>query len=409
MRRHWRRIRELLGSVAESKESLPLRIEACGQIMLSAGRMGGADEEIGELFAEAKDLAARSQAPASTALVFILYGYSRGLAGRIAEAAAAFEQARGPLAEAQDANLEAAWKFSVASTWGIPGGECARALPLIDEALAFTERDPQLGASVIGLPIAGVLHAWRGATLGQMGRLDEAARAFERATAWGREGAPSVLTLAHWAFVCVADLLGEPAAAMSRARQSVEIAAELGSWEQFGQSNLGLAHLLNQEWNDAARCLEQGLATTRERRSFLSLEPLFLIALARAHLGRGDAEAARARAEEAIALAPDRGVHTADAHLCRARALVQSEGTARGEIESAIADGERFVQSSGAHSRQPAVHELRAELARLAGDEPGRVRELREAARLFTEMGATRQATRVAEELAGTTAQGKLW
>lgn len=191
---------------------------------------------------------------------------------------------------------------------------------------------------------------------------------------------------------------------MSRARQSVEIVAELGSHEQLGQLNLGLAHLLNQDWNDAARCLEHGLAIIRDRRAQLFQEPLFLIALARAHLGRGDAEAARARAEEAIALAPDRGVNTADAHLVRARALLHSEGTARGEIESAIAAAERFVHSSGAHSRQPAVHELRAQLARLAGDEPGRVRELREAARLFVAMGAARQATRVAEELAGTTA-----
>jgi adenylate cyclase len=398
--RHWRRIREMLGSIAESKESLDLRIEAYGQIMLLSSRMGGADEEIGELFAEAKDLAARSQAPASTALVFILYGYSHGNAGRVAVAEAAFEQARNPLAEAKDANLEAAWKYSVATTCGPSGGACARALPLIDEAIAFTDRDPRLGASVIGYPIAGVLHAWRGMALGLMGRLDEAVRALERATAWGRKGEPSVLVLTHWAFVSIADLLGEPAAAMSRARQSVEIAAELGIWEQMGQLNLGLGHLLNEEWNDAARVLEQGLATIRHRRCILFQEPLFLTALARAYLGRGDAWAAQALAEEAIALAPDRGVYTADAYLVRARALLQSGGVAaRGEIESAITDVERFVESSGAHSRQPAVHELRAELARMNGDEPDRVRELREAARLFAGMGAAHQAARVEKEL----------
>jgi len=30
-----------------------------------------------------------------------------------------------------------------------------------------------------------------------------------------------------------------------------------------------------------------------------------------------------------------------------------------------------FYREAGSHRRQPAVHELRAELARLAGDEPG--------------------------------------
>ncbi len=399
-RRHWRRIRGLLGSVAESKEALDLRIEACSQIMVLSARMGGADEEIGELFAEAKDLAAHSQAPASTALVFILSGLSHALAGRIAEANTVLQEARRPLDEAKDANLVAAWQYSVATTWGTTGGECARALPLFDEGLAFTEGDPQLGASVIGLPIAGALHAFRGMMLGLMGRLDEAARAIDRATAWGRKGEPALLVLAHWAFVWVADLVGEPAAAMSRARQSAEIAAELGMYEQFGELNLGMAHLLNEDWNDAARVLEQGLATTRDRRSLLVTELLFLTALARAHLGRGDAEAARALADEAIALAPDRGVYTADAHLVRARALLHSDGVAaRGEIEPAIAAAERFVRSSGAHSRQPTVHELRAQLARLASDESGRLRELREAARLFAVMGATRQVERLAREL----------
>ncbi len=397
--RHWRRIRELLGSVADSKESLDLRVEAYSQIMLLSARMGGADEEISELFAEATDLAARSHAPASTALVFMLYGFARGIAGRIAEAEAAFEQARGPLAEARDANLEAAWRYSVATTCGLAAGECTRALPLIDEALAFTEHDPRLGTPIIGYSIAGALHAWRGLTLALMGRLDEAARALERATAWGRKGEPAVLMLTHRAFTFVADLLGEPAAAMSRARQSVEITAELGIWEEFGQLNLGMAYLLNEEWNDAARHLEQGLASTRDRRSQLFSEPLFLTALARVHLGRGDAAAARALAEEAIAVAPDRGVYTADAHLVRARALLHCAGTARGEIESAIADAERFVHSSGALSRQPAVHELRAELARLAGDDTARQRELRGAERLFTAMGAAQQAQRVRDQL----------
>lgn len=40
-------------------------------------------------------------------------------------------------------------------------------------------------------------------------------------------------------------------------------------------------------------------------------------------------------AEEAIASAPDRSVYTADAHLGWAQALLHTDGTSRGEIESA--------------------------------------------------------------------------
>jgi hypothetical protein len=47
----------------------------------------------------------------------------------------------------------------------------------------------------------------------------------------------------------------------------------------------------------------------------------------------------------------------------------------------------------------PFLHVERAELARLRGDEATRERELREAHRLFTEMGAPIRAEQVAQEI----------
>jgi hypothetical protein len=54
---------------------------------------------------------------------------------------------------------------------------------------------------------------------------------------------------------------------------------------------------------------------------------------------------------------------------------------------------------SGAKSYEPFLHVERAELARLSGDEATRERELREAHRLFTEIGAPIRAAEVAKEL----------
>jgi hypothetical protein len=54
---------------------------------------------------------------------------------------------------------------------------------------------------------------------------------------------------------------------------------------------------------------------------------------------------------------------------------------------------------SGAKSYEPFLHVERAELARLTGDEAARERELREAHRLFTEIGAPIRAAEVAKEL----------
>lgn len=54
----------------------------------------------------------------------------------------------------------------------------------------------------------------------------------------------------------------------------------------------------------------------------------------------------------------------------------------------------------GAVMYLPRLHVCHAELAQTLGDEAQRMQELREAHRLFTEMGATGQAERVGGQLA---------
>jgi hypothetical protein len=99
-------------------------------------------------------------------------------------------------------------------------------------------------------------------------------------------------------------------------------------------------------------------------------------------------------------VAGDRGCHGADAYLALALVLLESDGAkARLEVESALASAQRQIDSSGARSRQAYLHEARAGLARLLGDEAAHKRELREAHRLFVDMGATGHAKRLAKEL----------
>jgi tetratricopeptide (TPR) repeat protein len=252
------------------------------------------------------------------------------------------------------------------------------------------------GSDVFGYPLYAMCVAWRGLALGLMGRLEEAMREIDRAIAIGRQGQPIITLVAHYAYALLADLLCDPATAMARARQTVELRL-MGS---LAECSLGLGWLVNGQWDEATRVLEQGLATCRDRRIHLFLEPIYLNALARAHMGRGDLRQARAAAEEAVAVAGDRGCHGADAYLGLARVLLESEGTkARHEVDSALAGAQRQIDSSGANSRQAYLHEARAELAQVLGDEAAHKRELREAHRLFVEMGATGHAKRLAKEL----------
>ena len=89
------------------------------------------------------------------------------------------------------------------------------------------------------------------------------------------------------------------------------------------------------------------------------------------------------------------------ASLALARVLLGSAGpAARAEIEAALARALELARDTGAKAFEPLVHVELAELARQSGDQEGRERELREAHRLFTEIGATGHAERLAAELA---------
>ena len=87
------------------------------------------------------------------------------------------------------------------------------------------------------------------------------------------------------------------------------------------------------------------------------------------------------------------------AQLALARVLLRTKDLrARDAIEAALDETSRFVEE-WSKAFGPFVCLERAELARLLGDETTRQRELREAHRLFTEMGAPIRAAEVAKEL----------
>ena len=70
-------------------------------------------------------------------------------------------------------------------------------------------------------------------------------------------------------------------------------------------------------------------------------------------------------------------------------------------METTLAEADAWLEMSGAKSYEPFLCVERAELARLTGDDAARQRELREAHRLFLEIGAPIRAEQVAKELAG--------
>jgi ATP/maltotriose-dependent transcriptional regulator MalT len=192
-------------------------------------------------------------------------------------------------------------------------------------------------------------------------------------------------------------------AALTHARRTFERAEGVGDavTKVLAQVVLGIALLANREWSAAEEAERRALAIARESRVGFGVTAWALCFLAEATLGRGDGRAALELADEALAEARQSGgrLFEMDALLNRARALVHSEGAAcAAEAQRIVAEVSELIDETAGYCRKPVVHELSAEIARLLGDDATRTRELREAHRLFVEMGASKHAERLAQE-----------
>ena len=148
--------------------------------------------------------------------------------------------------------------------------------------------------------------------------------------------------------------------------------------------------------------MSTAVGSRREAGGQLFYEAGELTTLAQAHLGAGDAARAREAVDRAITSARQSGLRILEIRplLARARVLLAAEGAAAAaEITTTLRDALALVETTEAHAFAPFIHVERAALARLTGDEPARERELREAHRQFTEMGASIRAEQVAREL----------
>jgi hypothetical protein len=165
---------------------------------------------------------------------------------------------------------------------------------------------------------------------------------------------------------------------------------------------LGMALLLDREWTRAATTLERLVADMQTRRVSLWIEALALDRLAEALLGTGNLVGAETRAREAREVARTRGLRMGyRGPLLLARIVARARGgTARAEVEQLLEESVAYLEETGARAWVPLLHEARAELERACGDAAAAERELREAQRLYAEMGATGHAERLARDLA---------
>jgi tetratricopeptide (TPR) repeat protein len=381
-----------------------LRLQAASQLLVYGLRQGMSRERADEIFAEGRALAASRGSVREQ--VRLLYGIAINYLnlGELRRSISYCEEALA-LADASG-EPELRWVPREILEFDLLGaGELDAALRVSDEQMELIQTDPLIGLEMVGISGA---NSWshRMMILIDLGRFDEAEEASRRFGEMARRSNESELVCWNDCFLSRLYLRrGDVQSALSIARRAIESAERSGSLlgRVGSHGHYGAALAENGEWEAAIQSLDLALELMRANTVGHFWESDFAAALAEAHLGLANGPRARELADAAIGIARRMQMRVAEARalLARSRVLLALDGaTAREEIESALDGAEALVHSTGARAWAPQILVERARLAGALSDVARREQWLREAHRLFTALGATGHAERVASLLA---------
>lgn len=353
------------------------------------------------VFAEGKTLAERSGDLRSVAILFNVYGNAKGSAGDLRAYHEHATEALRVAARSGDPVLPAALASDAHPfCWT---GRLRDAVRLTEQAIALGPEDLRLGRDVFGVSAYLLGSMFHGMALVEMGRLEEAASDLDRASSHPGEQPTPFIWAQAW-HVVRAYRSGDVSGALTHARRTLDRAEGVGDTvtKVLAHVVLGIALAANEEWGAAEEAERRALATARKSRVGFGVTAWALRFVAEVMLGRNDARAALEMAHEALAEARQSGgrLFEMDALLTCARALLRSGGpSGAAEAHRTLADVRALIDETGAHCRDPVVHEISAEIAGSLGDDVTRNRELLEAHRRFVEMGASGHTERLAREI----------
>jgi tetratricopeptide (TPR) repeat protein len=400
--RHWQRVRELGGELPDSEETLRLRLLGIGGCLSLVARLGldpatGA-EELAALVREGRELATRlgdSRAKAN-----FLQGAMVAV-GTMLELADAIPLALEAVADA-DATGDLLLRLEVRGRISshLAAASPRLALEAAEVNKSLLEEARSAGTPVPGL-VAALLNEGLGLALTLVGRFDEARQTLERARQLAAQAGDELrLQMANALLAQNESHRGDAARALDYGRQAVDHAERVGTVGGLVVAHLfyGEALVLEGRFEEAQQVLGRGLDCADEGGVRL-LRPGILYALADALAGLGRAEEAVALANEAIETSQV-AVWTAQAHISRARALRLRDGLASApEIDADLTAVAALVEEHGMRGAARPIHEERAQLAKLRGDEAGFRAELGWARDVAAEIGASGHLERLEREL----------
>jgi class 3 adenylate cyclase/tetratricopeptide (TPR) repeat protein len=413
-RRHWRSVQRLSDSLPDSKGKADLALGSRIMLLSFAFRLGVPAEQTPEhferemkaLYEQARELAAAGDNPALEALVIAVYGSLRGFAG----ASDWLDLVREAVDVAERLGDSGLWVAVLpALTYALRSlGRYEEGLRLDERAVELTRDNPTLGGGWTMACPAAYAYGSLGLARAMIGQLESSRSATETAVAIAHEhGDIENEAWASMAFVICAELGGwDTAESLSYAERAVDIAERTGG--AFSRANaqvyLGIALVMAQRSTEAIAALQRARELSRGRRVGLESEPLLLCFMARAHVGLRAEQTAKEVAREAVELAVDRRTrgYELQSRLVYAQTLKAVHGSAaETELDRELSICLTLVAETGARGLEPRVHVELAELARLRGEHAACRRQLREAHRLFVEIGAPSLAARVPVAVSG--------
>jgi tetratricopeptide (TPR) repeat protein len=387
----------LIGAEPESPELVRAALRACTRIIF-VGVMLGLEFARGEaLYRRGRTLAAQLDDPNLEAGLIGAFSRLSNFSGAYASAREAAQEALVLMPRVSDPRELGEVVFAAANQLGVDGRN-SDALAVADAVLAggkVNEGTP--------VPLARVLTI-RGLMLSALGRLPEAQVSLDRAAELLADKGQVLLALTTDLIRSFALLQrSSPAGSLKRIAVLVARADEAGAHltRVQARANLANAHLMAGQPDEALALIEAANAIANETRAGMMSGGFNERIRVAALLARGDVAAARAAADRLIASTDMPPLSHMGALVVHAEVLIASDAAAeRGRIEASLAEADEIARRIGSLFNQAGVCRARAQLARALGDEADWQRELREALRIYTQMGATVWVERVTQELA---------
>jgi class 3 adenylate cyclase/tetratricopeptide (TPR) repeat protein len=400
--RHWRSVRNLLAPMTDTPEAVALALAAHTQLLSLFWVLGVSEEEAAAVFRDGKNLASRLEDV--SALASLMTGYAAIRLGHGAEDHLEYAKEAVRLAdESGDVTLRRVVRVALARSL-LFAGRWSEVVTCTEPGMEGLTNDQRLGIDMLGYNPYTMLANLRAGSLIVLGRTAEGVQWFQNALERAKEDHDLLME----GVVCADygnaySYPGDRAVALESARRGAEIGEKVGgaTTRMHAYTQLARAYLNAGLYSDAVTSAEQARAIAQESHAAFEIETIALANLAEGHAHTAEPERALRTAEDAVVAAQQRAPGMEPlAQLALVRVLLRTRGVrARDAINEAIEKLDQLVRQQGMKFSEPFVSLERAELARLTGNEAARQRELREAHRLFVEIGAPIRAAEVAKEL----------